>query len=485
MATDEAPPASSLRGRLSLALVGPLIVLFLLGGAAALGLAQFFANSVYDGWLFDSVNSLAQEVDASPHGPLVDMPASTERLFEWDVADRTYFRVAGERHGLIAGRADLPQANGDVDPYGGTLIADLLADIKARLLRSTPIAGRGALLYDAKLDGKEVRIASLELPAAAYGEIVHVQVAETTRKRRALARAILLSTLLPQLVLIVVAAATIRRAVIHGLSPLRAVAARVQARSHRELHPIADAGVPEEVRPLTAALNDLFERLDRSSQAQQRFIAEAAHQLRTPLTSIKLQTGEILRAQSLADAKPSLDALRGSADRAVRLSNQLLTLARAEHDVSADEPREHFDLAALVRDTGAEWAPRALQAGIEMHFSSVPEDSPVMVDGKPDLLREAIGNLIDNAIKYHGGPGAIQLRVLRTPRCVEVEDDGPGIAPELRDHMLRRFVRGAGGEGSGLGLPIAREIAEIHHGALTLETASGGDGLLVRMTFTA
>lgn len=476
----------SLRGRLLIALIGPLAILLLLGGAASYGLAQYFADTVYDGWLFDSVSSLALEVENRPDGPFVDMPASTQRLFEWDVVDKTYFRISGERKGTIAGRPDMPPMAGDVDPYQGVFLYDLLADLASEVFPASPGSDQGALIYDGLLDGKDVRVATLELPAKDFGETVTVVVAETTRKRQALAQAILLSTLIPQLLLIVVAGLAIRRAVVHGLGPLRSIAERLQARSARELSPITDQGVPDEVRPLTRSLNDLLSRLESALSAQRRFVAEAAHQLRTPLTAIKLQVEEVARERTMEGARPLLHSLRASTDRAVRLSNQLLSLARAEPDSGAAKPFEAFDLMSLVRETGAEWAPRALASGIEMQFTSENEHAPVPVMGDPDLLREAINNLLDNAIKYHAVAGSIYLRISAQPSpCVEIQDEGPSIAAELRPQMLRRFARGERGEGSGLGLSIALEIARLHGGDLSLEDGPAGRGLLVRLVLPA
>lgn len=479
MATAE----RSLRGRLLLALIGPLAILLLIGGTAAYALAQYFAETVYDGWLFDSVSSLALEVERTPEGPFVDMPAATQRLFEWDVIDKTYFRIVGARKGVIAGRPDMPPLAGDVDPYQGIFPYDLIAGLLSDVFTNRLDSQQSALIYDGRLDEQDVRVAALELSADDFGEVVMVEVAETTRKRQALARVILLSTLIPQFVLIVVAAVTIRRAVVHGLGPLKTIAERLQTRGYRELSPIPDEGVPAEVRPMTHALNDLLSRLESALTAQRRFIAQAAHQLRTPLTAIKLQAEEVARETTMENARPLLESLRASIDRAVRLSNQLLLLARAEPDSSVAKPFEKVDLLSLVRETGAEWAPRALARGIEMQFTAVPEDAPVFINGDADLLREAISNLLDNAVKYHAAEtGSIHLRVSERPTpCIEIEDDGPGIAAELRSQMLRRFVRGERGEGSGLGLAIALEIARMHRGDLHLEDGSEGRGLRARL----
>jgi two-component system sensor histidine kinase TctE len=386
------------------------------------------------------------------------MPAQTQRLFEWDAADKTYFRITAAKEGLIAGRADIPALQGDVDDY----------------LR--------AQLYDGVMDGQAVRIASLQLASSEFGETVTVEVAETTLKRQALARAILITTLIPQLILILVAAGAVQRAIRVGLAPLHTIALRLGASSHRQLATIPDEGVPVEVRPLTHSLNDLLLRLESALTAQRRFVAEAAHQLRTPLTAIKLQAEDIRREVRPEEIRPLADALLRSTERAVRLSNQLLSLARAEPDSASTRDFQRFDLLKLVSDTGAEWVPLALGKGIEMQFVAESHAGPVWFEGDAGLIREALGNLLDNTVKY-AAPGHVCVRLLSEPSMqIVVEDDGPGIPSELQETMLRRFARGNRGEGTGLGLAIAREIARVHGGDLQLASGAGGKGLTARMT---
>jgi two-component system sensor histidine kinase TctE len=482
MAKTERGPARSLRASLLLALIGPLTILFLLGGLVSYALAQYFSDTVYDGWLFDSASSLALEVERGPDGPRADIPAATQRLFEWDTTDRTYFRIRGERSGLIAGRADMPVVEGDVDEYEGARFSDLLEQLVHDVLDFDPDEDVVGRFYDGRMDGMDVRIAVIDLPASAFGEGVSIEVAETTVKREGLAQAILLATLAPQMLLIVVAAAAVRRAVRRGLAPLDTLTARLDASRPEQLAPVADDDVPLEIRPLTRALRKLLTRLNDALLAQRRFISEAAHQLRTPLTGIKLQAEAILRESTSDEARPMIEALRHSTDRAARLSNQLLSLARAERDGRGGHPMRRFDLQALAQETGAEWAPSALARGQDMHFTSTPDDQPVWIIGDEDLLREAISNLLDNAIKYGRDGGSIHLRLISQPRvAVEVQDDGPGIDEDQRPQMLQRFVRGARGEGSGLGLPIAQNIAHLHGGELLLASGPDGSGLVARL----
>lgn len=453
--------AESLRRRFLRLLLAPLLVLFLLGGLACYAFAVHYANTVYDGWLFDSVKSLALVVERTDRGVTLDLPQSALRLFVWDVADTTYYRVIGSRSGFIAGRRDFPVMPQDV----GALVDY-----------------QGAGLFDGTIDGEPVRVASLQLPLEQYGENVTVQVAETENKRRKLAREILASVLLPQVVLIGAAALMLWFGIRRGLAPLGSLAERLQAQDHRRLQPLSGDDVPLEVQPLTLALNDLLARLESAQAAQRRFVADSAHQLRTPLTSLKLNMEQALQdaaAPGGADAViPVLRECARAVERVARLSNQLLLLARAEPDAIANTPFERFDLVALARTVGAEWVPRALQQNIDVSLA-VP-GQPVMVNGNPVLLGEALNNLLDNAIKYHPGNGRISVEVTAQPRpAVRIADDGPGIAPALREQVLKRFFRvdRSGSGGSGLGMAIVQEIVRAHGGTLILGDGLDGRGL--------
>jgi two-component system sensor histidine kinase TctE len=440
------------------------VALFGVGGLACYAFAVHYANNVYDGWLFDSVKSLALVVERTDRGVTLDLPQSALRLFVWDVADTTYYRVLGSRSGFIAGRRDFPDA-----PQDGRALADY----------------QGAALFDSFIDGGAVRVAMLRLPPDQFGETVTVQVAETKNKRRKLAREVLASVLLPQVVLIGAAALMLWFGIRRGLAPLGGLAERLQAQDHRQLQPLAGDDVPLEVQPLTLALNDLLARLDSAQAAQRRFVADSAHQLRTPLTSLKLNMEQALQdASGAGDARleesviPVLRECARAVDRVSRLSNQLLLLARAEPDAIATTPFERLDLAALARTVGADWVPRALQRNIDISLA-VP-GQPVAVSGNPVLLSEALNNLLDNAIKYHPGNGRISIEVGAQPQpSVRVADDGPGIPPDLREQVLKRFFRvdRSGRDGSGLGLAIVQEIVRAHGGALVLGEGLDGRGL--------
>ncbi len=448
--------AGSLRRRLLRLLLAPLLVLFGIGGAGCYAFSLHYANTVYDGWLFDSVKSLALAVVRTDHGVILDLPQSALRLFEWDVVDTTYYQVSGSRSGFIAGHQQMPAAAGP----------------------SSIVDYQGARLFDGIIDGAPVRIATLLLPAAEYGETVTVQVAETQGKRRTLAREILAGVLLPQLVLIGTAAVLLWFGIRVGLAPLGRLAERLQAQDHRRPQPVTADDVPYEIQPLALALNDLLIRLDSALAAQRRFVADAAHQLRTPLTSLKLNMDQALQDAGRDGAAPLLQECAHAVDRVSRLAHQLLLLARAEPDAIATTPFERLDLAALAQEVGAEWVPRALRRDIDISLS-VP-GQPVSVRGNRVLLAEALNNLLDNALKYHPGRGRISIEVSAHPQPrLRIADDGSGVPEALRLQVLKRFYRvdRSGAEGSGLGLAIVQEIVRAHGGSLALGEGIEGKGL--------
>lgn len=454
----------SLRRQLLARLMVPLLLLFASGAVASFALAAHFANSVYDDWLYDSVNSLALDVLVTDKGIGLDFPASAQRLFEWDDADIIYYRISGARTGYITGREDLP-----------------ITGENTRTLRR-------ATLFEATLGEERLHIAALVLPAARYGEDVTVEVAETGQKRTQLAREMLLGTLLPQALLIAVAFGVLGSGIRAALSPLRLLTAQLTARDHRDLQPLSDTKMPQELRPVTQALNDLLGRLDAALKAQRKFIADAAHQLRTPLTALKLYLDQAER-EAMESVTPtalqaSLAQLRRASDRAIRLSNQLLALARAEPDAQPAQQFAAMDLRALALETGAEWVPQAFSKHIELSFEG--EAQPTAI-GNAMLIREALNNLLDNAIKYHPGNGRIALSVEEAPTRIVVDDDGLGIPAAQRPFVVQRFHRGdrSSGDGSGLGLAIAHEIMAVHGGRVELETGSSGHGLRVSLVFPA
>ena len=242
--------------------------------------------------------------------------------------------------------------------------------------------------------------------------------------------------------------------------------------------------MPEEVKPVIRAFNDMMARLEQNLQAQQRFISDAAHQMRTPLTGLKMQTELALQEADPEQMRASLRQIAESADRAAHLIGQLLTLARAEASHRKTHAIEQVDIEALARQATLDWVPAAMAKRIDLGFEGT--GWPLQVSGNPLLLREMIVNLIDNAVKYTPEGGRVTVRTRTTDfALLEVEDDGPGIPDNERDLIFERFYRVLGNEvpGSGLGLAIVREIAELHRGSVQLKPGPGGSGTLAQAIF--
>jgi two-component system sensor histidine kinase TctE len=270
-----------------------------------------------------------------------------------------------------------------------------------------------------------------------------------------------------------------------GLRPLATLQHEISSRSHRDLSPLPESNAPGEVRALVRAMNDLLARLASALSAQQRFTADAAHQLRTPLAGIKTQAELALRQDRLDDVQHTLRQLNTATGQTTHLINQLLSLARSEPAVSRAQATQRINLHELARDTTTEWVPRALARNIDLGFDG--SALPATIEGDAVLVRELLSNLLDNAIRYTQPGGQVTVRVAIADSAVtlSVEDNGPGIPPAERERVFERFHRvlGNGGEGCGLGLSIVREIAQSHGAETRLAAGKNGNGTVVTVSF--
>ncbi len=444
--------SDSLQRRLETRLLWRLAALFLLSGALSYGITRYYVHEVFDRWLYDSANSLAQAVRQIGPRAGLDLPRSAEAMFQWDDEDQTVYRVVGSRSGYIAGVSEAPR-----EPR-------------------TPDVFRNARLFDADVGGRVMRWAVVDVPLASAGEQVSVMVGETTRKRRHLAGEILLAVWIPQLVLLLLAGWVLHRVIFFQTRNILSLGNALRDMSHRSLQPVPENSLPAELRPLIGALNAVIARLEQAGQAQREFIANAAHQLRTPLTALKLQAEQALRSESLPAMRASVIEFQQSAQRTVRLANQLLLLSRAEPEAQTDANHDLIDLKMLAFETSREWVFRALSKGFDLGFDEASEPAFVMVDAA--LVREAINNLLDNALNYCTAGARVNVSVFlhAGSGCIAVDDSGPGIEPADRDRITQRFQRGHSveAEGSGLGLAIVREIAKVHSGRLVVQSSALG-----------
>ncbi|MCX8520261.1 MAG: ATP-binding protein, partial [Rhodoferax sp.] len=289
----------------------------------------------------------------------------------------------------------------------------------------------------------------------------------------------------PQFVVLPLAVLLVWLALVQAIKPLHRLEERIRARDPEDLSPLEEQAVPLEVAPLVSSVNDLLLRLNDSIATQKRFLADAAHQLKTPLAGLRMQADLAQRqGASAEDLKQSLRQIGRASISATHTVNQLLALARAENSstVLAQHP---CDLAGLTMDVIRDCLPRAMDKSIDLGYEGAPVGSPgLQVLGNPTLLKEMVRNLVDNAINYTpsrpGQPGVITARVLMNPlsgdRLLQVEDSGPGIAPAERERVFQPFYRALGTEadGSGLGLPIVLEIARQHRAEVHLDDARPG-----------
>jgi len=452
---DSNPLARSLRRRMTIAILLPLAAILVLAAILAYYLASHFTRVVHDRWLSDSVNSLAQAVSRQPGSARLELSEPARRLVAWDAEDRTWLRLDAASGGLITGSRLIPLSGPGVDTIGATR------------------------LFDGEIDGERVRVARLDLPAAEYGEALTLAVAETVRKRSRTAREIAIAVVVPESLLAALAVWLILTAVTRTVHPLEDLAARLNAQSHLSLDALPLEGVPIEVLPLIQALNDLLARLKATIASKDELLATAAHDLRTPLAAALLH---LERVRSLdAESAAAVTTARTALHRAVRAAQQLLALARAESTAANPPAFGPVDLCGIARQIGAEFAPAALARNQSLSLE-VPRER-VYASGDPDLISTAVANLIDNAIKYTPAGGEIVVAVLDGTRTgIRIADTGPGIPPEARGTGTEsRFVRGDratrdGVEGAGLGLAIAREVAQLHGGGLELAERLDGRG---------
>ena len=454
---------NSLRRKLLLWLLLPLLSLWLVGAVVAYFMAINFTNIAYDRALFDSTRSLAEQVRIVDDVAVVELPRTALQILLSDEHDQVYFQIIGRKGQLISGEADLP-----------------MPPTRDRI--GVPI------LHDGKLHGEKLRIASIYvIPMGELsGRTVLIQVAETLNKRHILAGEILTGMLAPQLGLIVLAALIVWYGIGRGLIPLSELQREIASRSHRDLSPLSEVAAPEEVQPLIHAINALMGRLDHALGSQQRFIADAAHQLRTPLAGLKAQTDLALRQSDPEGLHHALEQLSLSAGRTVRLINQMLALARVEPGADKALELRRLDLAALARAISMEWVPQALRKMIDLGFEG---DAEAWIEGDALRLKMLLDNLIDNALRYTPSGGKVTVQVVQSVGSVvlSVEDNGPGIPAEERSRVFERFYRvlGSGEEGSGLGLAIVQEIAQLHGAKTELTEAGAQGGTLIRGVFPA
>ena len=453
-----------LRKQLLIWLAIPLSLLLSADALVSYWIALSFSQRAYDRSLVEIARDLSLHLRQRDGAVELNLPESARRILLTDPEDRVYFEVSSDEGRLLAGDR-LPRAPA---PAGAS--------------------GRFEHLYGAELGGEAVRVVELRadfsvLPSA---KGVVIRVAETKNKRNALAREILVSVLAPQILLIGIAVLVVWIGVAHGLAPLDRIRRTVTARSARDFSPIALSDVPAEMRPLLESFNTLMARLESALTVQSGFIADAAHQLKTPVAGLQAQLELAVREQDVVRMRESVARSFAALERLARLISQLLSLARNEPQAAAAITLEPLDVNALALEATKRWVPEALKRNIDLGFEG--GDQTIVIRGEPGRLHELLDNLLDNAVRYTRAGGRVTVRTSAHPSpIVTVSDDGPSIPLQERKRIFERFHRLLGGprDGSGLGLSIALEIARIHGAEIQLSDDLDGVGNTFSVHFPA
>ncbi|WPP00877.1 sensor histidine kinase [Pseudomonas sp. HR96] len=457
------PNAESLRWRLLRNLAALLVVLMLASGLSAYWNGREAADNAYDRTLLASARTIAVGISPTDGSLSVDVPWLALDPFAYDSAGRIYYQVNDIHQQPISGYEDLPPPPADTprtDAY--------------------PALAR---FYSARYRGQDVRVVSLLKPLNEPHMIgmAEVRVAETDQAREAMARSLMADTLLRLGMLGLGALGLVWYTISGALSPLERLRTAVAAREPDDLRPLPLIEVQQELQPLVQALNSFTERLRRQFERQGQFIADAAHELRTPLAALKARVELGLRSPHADAWQATLQAVALDTDRLTHLANQLLSLARVENGARAiaEGGAQRLDLAQLARELGLAMAPLAHRRGIALALEA---EQPIWLRGEPTLLYELLSNLVDNALAHTPSGGNVVLRV-RQPAVLEVEDDGAGIPLAERERVFERFYRGST-QGTGLGLAIVGEICRAHLAQVSLHDGAAG-GLRVRVEFRA
>lgn len=448
-------PQPTLRKRLVIFLVLPMTALLVISLAIYYRIAFNPADEAYDHAIADDVVALGQRVRLGSKGLEVDLPAAAEAVLRSDSTDQEFFAIYGPEGNLLSGDADLkPDAASPDHP---------------------------PVFTNSRIHGMKVRKASysIQLPNG----IVTIAVAETTRKRESTGAKILAAMITPNVLLILATLALVNVGVRSGLAPLTRLGGEISRRSPHDLSPLPKEVVPGEAAPLVNAISTLIDDLRVAAQGQQAFLANAAHQLKTPLAGLQTQL-ELAVAELPESHRQRMVNLRDATFRLGHLAHQLLALARSGTDADISHERRTVALAELARENASTWFDQALNKDIDLGF----ELEAATTEGSQWLLRELMANLVDNALQYTPASGQVTVRTGTSQEgnpFFEIEDNGPGIPVDERQRIFDRFYRASGtlGAGTGLGLAIVKEVADRHAAEICIADNLPAGGTRIRISF--
>jgi two-component system sensor histidine kinase TctE len=440
--------SNSIRQKLLNWLLILLIPSLLLGTISAYYLANYFANLAYDRALFRTALALADEIEVKAGVIVVDLPDSTLNLLEYDTEDYIYYQIQGPDRQL------------------------LLGEDKLTLPKTLPLIGKSTF-YDEKLGRRTLRMVALNyslVDAGAKGSAI-VLIGETRTKRDKMAEEIIAIMLIPQIILIVLIIFLVNLGIKRGLISLDKLKDLISKRLPTDTRPLEELDAPEELQPLLHAMNELIIKEKSAVNERRDFLANAAHQLKTPLAGLKIQAEAALRERDLASIQHALKQISAGSDNLGRLANQLLSLARAEPEGVVAQAFVRVDLVKLINEVTSDWVPKALDKDIDLGVKC--ELKELNVSANNVLLQELLNNLIDNAIRYNqaGAKVTVALNKVNHEAVLSVQDNGLGIALFEQQKVFERFYRvlGTAENGCGLGLAIVQEIAHQHQARVLLE----------------
>ncbi len=456
-------PVRSLRGQLLRWLLVPLLCFIAFNAWYGYRNARATAQVITDRILLASARAMAEQIRVRDNGIEAQIPPVALEMFATDGKDHVAYSITGPDGTLLAGYPELAMpAN--------------------KPMNLQPV------FFSSIFRNEKMRAVTLRQPIASGhpGEAALVVVGETLHSQESIANEIWLRNFLEQLLLAVAAGGLTWFGMNRGLLPLRKLSDALIGRDPQHLEPFSDAGLQTELKPLVSALNEALERVRKQTAIRRRFIADASHQIRTPLTLLKTQANVGLREDNLFAAQDTFRAMLASIDTMTRITNQLLTLARADPEQGPIGSFE-VDLGEIARHAAAQYAGLASDRKIALAADIATEG--LGIKGEPTLLRELIANLVDNAIKYTPEAGKVTLTLKNGGGTIliRVEDSGPGIPLHEQGNVFKRFYRvlGTGVEGSGLGLSIVAEVARLHSASFSLFNRAEVPGLCVEVRFPA
>ncbi|NYT36938.1 sensor histidine kinase [Allopusillimonas soli] len=458
-------PHGSLLNKIIIWMFGPLFLLWTIGLVITYFIAQNIANAPYDRALTDHLRMLRHEVEQQSILNGLQLSASAITIMQGDQTHFIHWEIRDANGNSLGGNGNIPLPDNWTYEHN-----------QIRLRNET-------------LDGRSIRVAYVWGGRDATGMPFLTVVAQSNEMRATLQQEILTGMLTPQLIVLPLAALLAGLGLTQGLEPLNLLQERMRRRRANDTSPIKADLAPAEIVPLVAAMNSLLARLAAANQAQRRFVANAAHQLKTPLAGMRTQAELALRERNPEKMDASLKQLVRGSERATRLVNQMLALARAESaDTPGHRPMQDVDLNSLVENQTSAWVDAAIKKRIDLGVERAPR--PALIDGDPLMLAEMLNNLIENAILYSPRGSAITVRVGgdALSAYLEVQDSGPGIPAHEQEKVFDRFYRilGSDIDGSGLGLSIVKEIADLHKAGIAFMTPTGKrgtSGTCIRISF--